>query len=162
MAQDKGGPSKGGFLNNILFSCTDLYLGNAINGMCIKQNIIHENNILFRKSPLLGPPLSLPEYCKPENRHLGNRRGFPVASSDGLSVASSNIFSLFSGILQRIVTCPVDVYWKSPMDSQWHFPTKCHFYDFWCGSFCPERPDSKSPCQGGLYMYMYNVMYNLM
>ena len=33
LAQDKGGPSKGGFLNNIL----------------------------FRKPPLLGPPLSLPD-----------------------------------------------------------------------------------------------------
>ena len=32
LAQDKGGPSKGGFLNNILFS---LYLCNEINGMCI-------------------------------------------------------------------------------------------------------------------------------
>ena len=28
LAQDKGGPSKGGFLNNILFSCTVLYLRN--------------------------------------------------------------------------------------------------------------------------------------
>ena len=35
LAQDKGGPSKGGF----------------------------PNNRLFRKPPLLGPPLSLPEYC---------------------------------------------------------------------------------------------------
>ena len=35
LAQDKGGPSKGGFLNNPLFSHTDLYLCNEINGMCI-------------------------------------------------------------------------------------------------------------------------------
>ena len=34
-AQDKGGPSKGGFLNNRLFSYTDLYLCNEINGMYI-------------------------------------------------------------------------------------------------------------------------------
>ena len=34
LAQDKGGPSKGGFLNNRLFSSTDLYLCNEINGMC--------------------------------------------------------------------------------------------------------------------------------
>ena len=34
-AQDKGGPSKGGFLNNIVFSYTDLYLCNEINGICI-------------------------------------------------------------------------------------------------------------------------------
>ena len=32
-AQDKGGPSKGGFLNNMLFSHTDLYLCSVINGM---------------------------------------------------------------------------------------------------------------------------------
>ena len=26
--------------------------------------VIQENNILFRKPPLLGPPLSLPERCR--------------------------------------------------------------------------------------------------
>ena len=35
LAQDKGGPSKGGFLNNRLFSYTVLYLCREINGMCI-------------------------------------------------------------------------------------------------------------------------------
>ena len=35
LAQDKGGPSKGGFLNNLIFSYTDLYSCNEINGMCI-------------------------------------------------------------------------------------------------------------------------------
>ena len=35
LAQDKGGPSKGGFLNSRLVSYTDLYLCNDINGMCI-------------------------------------------------------------------------------------------------------------------------------
>ena len=35
LAQDKGGPSKGGFLNNISFSYTDLYLCHGINGVCI-------------------------------------------------------------------------------------------------------------------------------
>ena len=35
LAQDKGGPSEGGFLNNRLFSYTDLYLCNETNGMCI-------------------------------------------------------------------------------------------------------------------------------
>ena len=35
LAQDKGGPSKGGFLNNMSFSYTDMYLCNEINGMCI-------------------------------------------------------------------------------------------------------------------------------
>ena len=34
LAQDKGGPRKGGFLNDRLFSYTDLYLCNEINGMC--------------------------------------------------------------------------------------------------------------------------------
>ena len=35
LAQYKGGPSKGGFLNNRSFSYADLYLCNEINGMCI-------------------------------------------------------------------------------------------------------------------------------
>ena len=35
LVQDKGGPSKGGFLNDRLFSYTDLYLCNEFNGMCI-------------------------------------------------------------------------------------------------------------------------------
>ena len=33
--------------------------------------------------------------------------------SNGLSVACSNVISRFSGMAQRIVTCPVDVYWNS-------------------------------------------------
>ena len=43
LAQDKGGPSKGGFLDNVLLPYTDLYLCNEINGMCLK------NDILFRQ-----------------------------------------------------------------------------------------------------------------
>ena len=34
LAQDKGGPSKGSFLNNTLCSYTDLCVCNDINGMC--------------------------------------------------------------------------------------------------------------------------------
>ena len=55
--KDKGGPRKGGFLNNRLSSYADLYFRNEINGMCI---FILENNLLFRKPPLLGP---LPEVA---------------------------------------------------------------------------------------------------
>ena len=40
--KDKGGPSKGGFLNNRLFSYTVLYLCDEINGM-------YKHNILFMK-----------------------------------------------------------------------------------------------------------------
>ena len=35
LAQDKGGPSKGGLLNNRLLSYTDRYLRNEIHGMCV-------------------------------------------------------------------------------------------------------------------------------
>ena len=35
LAQDKGGPSKGGFLNYMLISYTDIGLCNEINDMCI-------------------------------------------------------------------------------------------------------------------------------
>ena len=34
LAQDKGGHSKGGFMNNRLFSYTDIYVCNELNGMC--------------------------------------------------------------------------------------------------------------------------------
>ena len=43
LAQDKGGPSKGAFLNDHLFSYTDLYVCNDINGVCIRYGT------LFRK-----------------------------------------------------------------------------------------------------------------
>ena len=42
LAQDKGGPSKGGFLNNQFFSYTVLYLFNEING-------VYTNHRLFTK-----------------------------------------------------------------------------------------------------------------
>ena len=38
LAQDKSGPSKGGFLNNRFCSYTDLYLCNEIDGMCTYTN----------------------------------------------------------------------------------------------------------------------------
>ena len=38
--KDKGGPGKGGFLNNHIFSCTVLYLCNEVNG-------VYKTNILF-------------------------------------------------------------------------------------------------------------------
>ena len=37
LAQDKGGPGKGGFLNNRLYSYTVLYLCNEINGVYINN-----------------------------------------------------------------------------------------------------------------------------
>ena len=40
LAQDKGGPSEGGFLNNRSFSYMDLYSCNEINGMCINNMYI--------------------------------------------------------------------------------------------------------------------------
>ena len=66
LAQDKGGPSKGGFLKNRLLSYTDIYIYMYMRVMklmvCVnKRYIIQDNNRLFRKPPLLGPPLSLPE-----------------------------------------------------------------------------------------------------
>ena len=52
------------------------------------------------------------------NRHLRNHGGFSVARSNGLSVAFSNGISLVGGMLQRIVTCPVDFDWNLPMELQ--------------------------------------------
>ena len=65
------------------------------------------------------------------NQHLRNHRGFSVACSKGIS--------LFSGIFQRIVICPVDFYWNCPMDFRWHFPVEFHFCEIWCVIFCPEQ-----------------------
>ena len=52
------------------------------------------------------------------NQHLRNHRGISVACSNECSVAFSNGISLFSGIFQRFVTCPVDFHWSCPMDFQ--------------------------------------------
>ena len=60
------------------------------------------------------------------NQHLRNHRGFSVACPDGFPVASSNMCFVVSGIFQRIVTCPVEFYWKCPMDCKWHFPIEVH------------------------------------
>ena len=46
LAQDKGGHSKGGFLNNQLFSYTNLYLCNEINGTCILIMYYSGTNII--------------------------------------------------------------------------------------------------------------------
>ena len=67
LEQDKGGPSKCGFLNNRLFSYTDLYSCNTINGVCVYIYIYiymtyHSGkSYIIQKPPLLGPPSSLPE-----------------------------------------------------------------------------------------------------
>ena len=60
LAQDKGCHSKGGFLNNILFMNNRLLLYTPLISLH-KYRTVYENNILFRKPPLLGPPLSLPQ-----------------------------------------------------------------------------------------------------
>ena len=66
------------------------------------------------------------------NQHLRYHRGFSVAFPNECSVACSNIVSLVSGISERIVTRPVDVYWNSLMDVQWHFRMEFHFCELWC------------------------------
>ena len=57
--KDKGGPSKGGFLNNRLFSWImyDSYTP-TINFITQIYRSVYGSNRLFRKPPLLGPPLS--------------------------------------------------------------------------------------------------------
>ena len=56
------------------------------------------------------------------NQHLRNHRGS----------SASNINSLISSMFERLVTLPVELYWKCAMDFQWHFPMEFHFCDFWC------------------------------
>ena len=60
LAQDNGGPSKGGFTNNILCSYI-MYIHIPLISLH-KYRSSYEDRMLFRKPPLLGPPLSLPEY----------------------------------------------------------------------------------------------------
>ena len=59
--------------------------------------------------------------------------------SNGCSVVCSNIISLVSGIIQRIVTCPMDLYWNCPTDFRWHVPMMFICYEIWCVVFCPEQ-----------------------
>ena len=49
------------------------------------------------------------------NRRLRNHRGLSVVFPSGFSVAFSRGISLFSGIVQRIITFPVDLHWNFPM-----------------------------------------------
>ena len=51
----------------------------------------------------------------------------------------SDVISFFCGIIQRIVTSPMDFHWNCPMDFQWHAPTECRFCNFWCAIFCPDH-----------------------
>ena len=94
LVQDKGGPSKGGFLNNRSFSYTDLYLCDEINGTCIQ--IIHysgksSNNqettftrttfVLHQGSqqpPLPGLPLPLPSALPAAEQHQDRHHGRAV------------------------------------------------------------------------------------
>ena len=64
------------------------------------------------------------------NQHLRNNRGFSVASSNGLSVAFSSGISCF--MLQRIVTCPVDLLLELANGFSVTFPMESHLCEIWC------------------------------
>ena len=52
-----------------------MYICNEIKCMCIyTQYVIQEHNILFRKPPLLGQPLSLPDIQRPSAKYLASTR----------------------------------------------------------------------------------------
>ena len=56
--KDKGGPSKGGFLNKRWFSwIIDIYIHIPLISLH-KYRSVYDNNRWFRKPPLLGPPSS--------------------------------------------------------------------------------------------------------
>ena len=50
------------------------------------SSIVYTNNILFRKPPLPGPPLSLPEYCCSAQIIIGGRVTAALASLLSVSV----------------------------------------------------------------------------
>ena len=105
-------------------------------------------------SALLGTRTTLPSvataspYLQPaltQGQNIARQKLTPQKSSwmfsgisQQISVSLSNGNSNVCGISQRIVTCPVDFYWKCPMVSQWHFPMEFHVCGFWCVTFCPE------------------------
>ena len=98
------------------------------------------------------------------NRHLGNHRGSPVASSTGFSVACSNGSSLVSGMFQKIVTCLVDFAIQIPSGFQWHFPMDFHFCDFWCVIVCPDPcappPQALRSRRACCWPNQYNEIYD--
>ena len=86
------------------------------------------------------------------NQHLRNHRGVSVAFPNRCSVSFSNIISLVSGIVQKIVTFQVDFHWDFPMDVQRHFPMDFKLCDFWCVIFAPsEGQESLRRCCGVLF-----------
>ena len=101
------------------------------------------------RTDFVWPRKGLHNILHTRNRHLRNNNGFPVAFSNGLSAAFSNKMSLVCGMFQRIVTCPVDVYWSFPVDFQWHFPMDCYVCDFWRVIFCPDHHGGPQTGGGG-------------
>ena len=60
-----------------------------------------------------------------ETARLGARPPFLTSPQQRQQIFSGILRQhlISSGILQRIVTCPVDFHWNFPVDFQWHFPT---------------------------------------
>ena len=99
LAQDKGGPSKGGFLNNRLFSYTDLYLCNEINGMCIlaitysgKSSNIQETT--FTRTTFVLARMPLMVRCL---IHLSSRR----RAADNTDTNNTHTFARTTFVLAR-------------------------------------------------------------
>ena len=61
-----------------------------------------------------------------------------ISFSNGVSLASSDEYSLVSGIFQRTVAFPVDFHWKRPMDIHRNLPTELHLCEFWRVIVCPD------------------------
>ena len=82
-----------------------------------------------------------PTYlCRGKIWHTRNQH---LRKHCGLSVAFifSDMFQHVSTChryFQRIVTFPVDCYWKCLMEFHLHFPIEFHFCDFWRVIFCPD------------------------
>ena len=81
LAQDKGGPSKGGFLNNRLFSYMDVYLCNELSGMCMKitydlgqSSIIQETTFTRTTFVLARFPNNIPRTRKPRSGPIKSNR----------------------------------------------------------------------------------------
>ena len=154
LAQDKGGPSKGGFLNNILCSYTVLYYICVMKLMVCeyyKWYIIQESNLLFRKPPLLDHPCPCPNYWLPDMKP-----SMPFVSWNALASQTFAPREARSWLLHWEVGSDLVVFRRLPSSFVVCRSLKVHECEF--------TARSKSKCHMlyfslSLYIYIYKCVY---
>ena len=80
-------------------------------------------------------------------------------------MASSDNIPLVSCMFQRIITFPVDAYWKYPMYYQRHLPNQFHFCEYWCNILPRESQYEmafESGCEHGAPTLLKNILFTLL